>query len=1019
MKHNLTRSLTCAVILAAVAPATHAAVFFSDTFGSGSTINSPTPVAPTATSAAYQMLSTKNQTPAPSISPGNLRFGIASTSSGVMEIQALFASDPIALVMPGDNIQLVIVFTNTSGILPANSGSSQLGIGLYNSGNIEPFTPLPGGTNASTLRNLSDYTQKWQGYIGQIVASSSRIFTRPSQINATDGWNQELVLTGSQTSTYRGQTGVGSAVNTAVTLTTGATYTQVLSITRTEDNNLAITNTLHAGPDTSGTVVVSSGGIASGGTLLTSGFNGLAFGYQAKVSGAANTIDVSSIEVSGSVTGIAGPPEIVQQPVSASAPLGSACAFDVEASGFSMTYQWHRHGTNLVDDDNTIGSQSSRLIVSPVTAEDLSSTYYVTITGAGGYSTNSVNVSLSQRTAANLTWSGSHGTWDLNTTPAWSPGEATFNYGDNVTFDDTGWANTYVTLDGSFLSASSVTVNNGYDVTYVFAGAGSFAGPGSLNYKGAGILRIDNANTYSGGTIISNELAYLKLQNYQGLGTGPVRFSKAGGLMEIVPTGGTSTGIAGDVVVEDDFKIQIDGTGSYGAVFFGDLSGVSGKTLTLDPYETTNTCRVRLAGSDTVYDANLHLVDSTVQIAFYQPSGGVQIYNGVISGPGSLIQRAGGLTVLNGANTFAGGTDPTTGTIAVGRDTVGPAGAVTSGPLGTGPLLLDPEASSVNGAIQAWGGARTIANAIQYSSGTNNHTLTISGTNALTLTGGWSLQGQDGLGGPQNRTNQVNNTALTTIAGVISDGGLGYGFTKTGTGVLALINVQTYTGPTTVSAGTLQVNGSLAAASAVTVATNGILGGTGTIGGSVTVNQGGALAPGASVGVLNVGGNLALAGNLDIEVNKALSPMSDKVNVTGTINSTGTGTVTVTNLGTTALQTGDTFVLFNKPVTGGASLNVTGGGSSVTWTNKLAIDGTIQVVSVLPTTPTNMTYSVSGNILTLSWPASYTGYLLQSNAVGVSASSSWYDVPGSGANNSYPVTIDPAKGNVFYRLLKP
>ena len=47
---------------------------------------------------------------------------------------------------------------------------------------------------------------------------------------------------------------------------------------------------------------------------------------------------------------------------------------------------------------------------------------------------------------------------------------------------------------------------------------------------------------------------------------------------------------------------------------------------------------------------------------------------------------------------------------------------------------------------------------------------------------------------------QVDNTALTTLSGVISDGGLGVGLTKTGTNVLALNNTETYTGPTTVSA---------------------------------------------------------------------------------------------------------------------------------------------------------------------------------------------------------------------------
>jgi hypothetical protein len=65
-----------------------------------------------------------------------------------------------------------------------------------------------------------------------------------------------------------------------------------------------------------------------------------------------------------------------------------------------------------------------------------------------------------------------------------------------------------------------------------------------------------------------------------------------------------------------------------------------------------------------------------------------------------------------------------------------------------------------------------------------------------------------------------------------------------------------------------------------------------------------------------------------------------------------------------------------------------------------------------------MTYSVSNNTLTLGWPLSYTGWLLQSNSVGI-GSTNWFVVPGSSATNSMSFTIDPAKTNVFFRMLKP
>jgi hypothetical protein len=155
---------------------------------------------------------------------------------------------------------------------------------------------------------------------------------------------------------------------------------------------------------------------------------------------------------------------------------------------------------------------------------------------------------------------------------------------------------------------------------------------------------------------------------------------------------------------------------------------------------------------------------------------------------------------------------------------------------------------------------------------------------------------------------------------------------------------------------------------------------------------------------------------LTVEVNRA-GFASDKIVVSGTLANTGTGTVTVTNLGA-ALAVGDTFVLFNKAVTGGSALTITGGGVTV-WENRLEIDGTIRVQSVLPTTPTNLSYSVAGNSLTLSWPANYLGWILQSNAVGIASSGNWFPIPGTAGATQYTLTLDPAQANVFYRLVLP
>src|SRR5207247_10558837 len=107
--------------------------------------------------------------------------------------------------------------------------------------------------------------------------------------------------------------------------------------------------------------------------------------------------------------------------------------------------------------------------------------------------------------------------------------------------------------------------------------------------------------------------------------------------------------------------------------------------------------------------------------------------------------------------------------------------------------------------------------------------------------------------------------------------------TRTGGWTLSGANI--YTGPTTVSTGTLLVNGSVT--SNVTVASGATLGGSGTVNSAntVTVNSGGHLAPGTSPGILN-SGNLTLASgsNFDAELNgTTVGTQYDQQNVTGTV----------------------------------------------------------------------------------------------------------------------------------------
>ena len=77
-------------------------------------------------------------------------------------------------------------------------------------------------------------------------------------------------------------------------------------------------------------------------------------------------------------------------------------------------------------------------------------------------------------------------------------------------------------------------------------------------------------------------------------------------------------------------------------------------------------------------------------------------------------------------------------------------------------------------------------------------------------------------------------SGANTFTGIISGTGI---FDQNGTGTTIISGTNTYTGATNVNAGVLEVDGSLAAGSAVAVATTGALTGAGQINGKVTLND--------------------------------------------------------------------------------------------------------------------------------------------------------------------------------------
>jgi T5SS/PEP-CTERM-associated repeat protein/autotransporter-associated beta strand protein len=204
---------------------------------------------------------------------------------------------------------------------------------------------------------------------------------------------------------------------------------------------------------------------------------------------------------------------------------------------------------------------------------------------------------------------------------------------------------------------------------------------------------------------------------------------------------------------------------------------------------------------------------------FNAPATG-QTVAGNISGAGALTKTGTGTMTLTGANSYTKGITISGGVLRVGNG--GATGSLGSGGVTNNASLVFNRSGTLTQA-EGVGGSGSLTQA-------GPGTLILTGNNTYsgvtTITGGTLQIGNEATSGSLASSTIINNATLafnrsdsTTYGGAISGSGR---LTKLGGGTLALTGNHSYTGTTSISAGTLRLGGATAS-SAFSIASGAVL----------------------------------------------------------------------------------------------------------------------------------------------------------------------------------------------------
>ncbi len=362
------------------------------------------------------------------------------------------------------------------------------------------------------------------------------------------------------------------------------------------------------------------------------------------------------------------------------------------------------------------------------------------------------------------------------------------------------------------LGAGGGTIDsNGFNIGF----ANIFQGTGALTKTGSGTLTISGAQAYTGATNVNGGTLHVAASN-----------NLAASSALNVNSGGTLTAP----------NLQIGAAGAGTETFT-----VAGGTVSI----TSESYIGHTYGGNATLSSGNWTTGGALYIGVGGGTGTLTITGGNLATGASVIAGA-GLDTGTGTATISAGTWNSTGSLTVGYSGVGQL-TVSGGTVTAGNVRLSNDASgagtlNLNGGLLATGALVRGNGSGQFTF--DGGTLRATGNNADYTTGFSTGDLQVSRGGA---TIDTQAFAITMSAPLAGSGAL----TKTGAGALTLSGNSSFSGTSSVSAGTLKVTGAIGS-SAVTVANGATLSGNGTVG-TLTLQSGATVAPGNSPGTLTAG----------------------------------------------------------------------------------------------------------------------------------------------------------------------